>query len=65
MEGYKFTWSRSKGKSNAIKEKLDKALANRDWLDMFQNFKFLNTVASKYDHSPIHLVLESNCRNYF
>lgn len=62
MEGYKFTWSKSKGKSDAIEEKLDTMLANLDWIDMFPNFKLKNIVASKSDHSPIRLLLDANCK---
>jgi len=35
MEGYNYTWSKSKGQPNAIEEKLDRTLANLDWFDMF------------------------------
>lgn len=59
MEGYKYTWTKSKGKTNAIEEKFDRAMANLEWLDMFPNFKFRNTMALKSDHSLTHLILDS------
>lgn len=64
-EGYKFTWTKSKRKPDEIEEKLDRALANLDWLDMFPDFKLKNFIASKSDHSPIHLLLDANCRKSF
>ena len=43
----------------------ERALTNLDWHDMFPNFRFHNTIASKSDHSPVHLVLDSNHKTNF
>ncbi|MCI42672.1 endonuclease/exonuclease/phosphatase family protein, partial [Trifolium medium] len=34
---------------------LDRAMANVEWLQMFQEVRLLNLVATKSDHSPIML----------
>lgn len=65
MEGYGFTWSKSKGKHNAIEEKLDRAMTSFDWLNMLPNVKLRNLIAFKLNHSPIHLLLDANCRKSF
>ena len=36
IEGYLFTWFKSLGTPRAIKERLDRALANNVWFDFFQ-----------------------------
>lgn len=65
MEGYGFTWSKSKGKHNAIEEKLDRAMTSFDWLNMLPNVKLRNLIAFKLNHSPIHLLLDANCKKPF
>ena len=35
MVGHPFTWEKSKGQSNWVEEKLDKALAQEDWFCSF------------------------------
>ncbi|KAL2984842.1 hypothetical protein AAZX31_12G113500 [Glycine max] len=64
IEDYTYTWARRKGKANAIKKKLNRALATCDWMDLFPNFKLINAMASKLDHSPI-LLLDANSRRFF
>ncbi|XP_073019349.1 uncharacterized protein [Primulina eburnea] len=55
MQGYQFTWSRSRGKSNAVEEKLDRAFGNSEWMALFPNAQLSNLVASISDHSPLFL----------
>ncbi|XVF39981.1 hypothetical protein PTKIN_Ptkin01aG0076500 [Pterospermum kingtungense] len=58
MEGYPFTWSRSKGTLNGVEERLDRALVSSSWLVSFPNARLVNLVAAMSDHSPIQLELE-------
>ncbi|XP_058758128.1 uncharacterized protein LOC131631355 [Vicia villosa] len=53
LEGYQFTWTKSRGKDHMVEERLDRALANSGWLSVFPNAKLVNLVASHSDHSPI------------
>lgn len=32
LQGYPFTWSRHRGKTNFVEERLDRALGNSDWM---------------------------------
>ncbi|KHN22070.1 hypothetical protein glysoja_008982, partial [Glycine soja] len=38
MEGYKYTWTRRKGKPNGVEETIDSAPTNIEWFDKFPNF---------------------------
>ncbi|KAI4351428.1 hypothetical protein L6164_005797 [Bauhinia variegata] len=65
LEGYPYTWSRSRGTDNAVEEKLDGALALSLWLDLFQNASLHNLVAPISDHNPIVLKLFRHKRVVF
>ncbi|KAL3011546.1 hypothetical protein AAZX31_07G204100 [Glycine max] len=65
MKGYQFTWNRSRGENDGIKEKLDRGAATLDWIDLFPNFKILNGLSPKYDHSPITMKLNDVKRRHF
>jgi hypothetical protein len=58
MSGYPFTWFKSLGTARAVEEKLDRALANEVWCNMFIHAKLecLTTTAS--DHYPLLLSWE-------
>ncbi|GAU30590.1 hypothetical protein TSUD_392810 [Trifolium subterraneum] len=53
LEGYPFTWIKSRGSDHVIEERLDRALASSEWLDIFPNAKLINLLSSHSDHSPI------------
>jgi hypothetical protein len=53
LEGYPFTWVKSRGSTNIIEERLDRAMATSSWLMMFPEVKLRNLNASHSDHSPI------------
>ncbi|PNY16121.1 hypothetical protein L195_g012831, partial [Trifolium pratense] len=53
LEGYPFTWTKSRGSPNVIEERLDRAMANLQWLMIFPNVKLMNLLTSHSDHSPI------------
>ncbi|CAN1729936.1 LINE-1 reverse transcriptase homolog [Linum perenne] len=53
LEGYPFTWWRSRGQPNAVEERLDRAMINEDWRHKFPNASLTNLTATVSDHSPI------------
>jgi hypothetical protein len=53
LEGYPFTWIKSRGADHVIEERLDRALASSDWVSKFPNVKLRNILSSHSDHSPI------------
>ncbi|XP_058005333.1 uncharacterized protein LOC131181321 [Hevea brasiliensis] len=58
LHGYPFTWERGKGSSHWVQERLDRALANLNWLDYFHNCRLSNLSHSVSDHSPMFLYFE-------
>lgn len=50
MERYPFTCFKSLGTHWAAKERLDRALANEAWFQLFPNAKLENLVVSASDH---------------
>ena len=56
LKGYLFTWERGRGSSHWVEERLDRALVNVSWLNLFSNAKLNNLVAPISDHSPIELI---------
>ena len=58
-KGYPFTWNnRRPGEANT-KIRLDRAMANKDWIGKFQMSKVLHLSADASDHSPIILQVQS------
>jgi hypothetical protein len=53
LEGYPFTWIKSRGRATVIEERLDRAMATSTWLMMYPEVKLQNLLASHSDHSPI------------
>ena len=53
VEGYPYTWLKSLGTSHAVEERLDHALGNNLWFDMFPNAIVETLVAPASDHYPI------------
>jgi hypothetical protein len=53
LEGYPYTWIKSRGFDHATEERLDRALATLEWPYLFPNAKLINLLASHSDHSPI------------
>ncbi|XP_058764159.1 uncharacterized protein LOC131637577 [Vicia villosa] len=53
LEGYPFTWIKSRGAAHMIEERLDMSLADPGWLHLFPVAKLTNLVATHSDHSPI------------
>jgi hypothetical protein len=67
LEGYPYTWIKRRGSPEVVEERLDRAMANSQWLMTFPGVKLVNLLSSHSDHSPILLQnspLPLNSRNY-
>ncbi|CAN0881186.1 Transposon TX1 uncharacterized 149 kDa protein [Linum grandiflorum] len=53
LEGHQFTWWKSKGTSDAVEERLDRAMVNPQWTIQFPKARLVNSVAPVSDHSPL------------
>lgn len=53
VEGYPFTWFKSLGMPHAVEERLDRALANTGWFNIFPTTTLENLAAPSSDHYPI------------
>lgn len=53
LEGHHFIWIRSRRTSQVIEERLERAMENIGWLDIFHNVQLLSLLTSHSDHSPI------------
>ncbi|GAU20296.1 hypothetical protein TSUD_337770 [Trifolium subterraneum] len=53
IEGHQFTWIKSRGTPHVIEERLDRAMANTSWLQLFPQVRLTNLLAAYSDHSPI------------
>jgi hypothetical protein len=53
LEGYPFTWFKSLGTPRAVEERLDRALANNAWFNIFPNAMLETLAAPASDHYPI------------
>jgi len=53
IEGYPYTWFKSLGTPRAVEERLDRALANNLWFNLFPNAYVEMLVAPASDHYPI------------
>ena len=53
MEGYQFTWERSRGRVDWVEEKLDRVFASADWIRQFRRAKVWSLESSCSDHLPI------------
>uniref|UniRef100_A0A803PVR0 Reverse transcriptase domain-containing protein n=1 Tax=Cannabis sativa TaxID=3483 RepID=A0A803PVR0_CANSA len=56
LVGYPYTWERGRGTSNWVEVRLDRALANQKWLEIFNSAKLINMEISSSDHCPILLI---------
>uniref|UniRef100_A0A803QEL1 Reverse transcriptase domain-containing protein n=1 Tax=Cannabis sativa TaxID=3483 RepID=A0A803QEL1_CANSA len=56
LTGYPYTWEKGTGTPNWIEIRLDRALMNQRWMDLFTSAKLFNLEWSSSDHCPILLV---------
>ncbi|XP_074342053.1 uncharacterized protein LOC141679451 [Apium graveolens] len=67
MEGYPYTWERSRGTERWVQEKLDRVFVNEGCKSLFPTNKVYNLIAPSSDHSAIFLqvsVWRPVARNY-
>ncbi|XP_074358334.1 uncharacterized protein LOC141697724 [Apium graveolens] len=57
LSGGKFTWEKSRGSSNWVREKLDRGYATMSWCNKFLMYNLKILHASVSDHEPIMLEL--------
>ncbi|XP_019176908.1 PREDICTED: uncharacterized protein LOC109172215 [Ipomoea nil] len=55
MDGYQFTWEKSKGMINWMEERLDKVLVTESWLSTVLSARVTNLATRKSDHSALFL----------
>lgn len=53
MRGYQYTWSRGLNSDQRIEARLDRAMANRDWLDRFADYELHNCGPSSSTIFPL------------
>lgn len=53
--GEKFTWEKSRGKTDWVQERLDRAFANNGWCELFPHAELKVWDVSTSDHLPIFL----------
>ncbi|XP_063950676.1 uncharacterized protein LOC135153017 [Daucus carota subsp. sativus] len=57
LSGGKYTWEKSRGTSNWVRERLDRAFVSRSWLSQFPMCHLSVHHTSCSDHDPINLDL--------
>uniref|UniRef100_A0A803QI56 Reverse transcriptase n=1 Tax=Cannabis sativa TaxID=3483 RepID=A0A803QI56_CANSA len=60
LVGHPFTWEKGRGSRNWIEVRLDRALINDAWSQIFQGASLINLEISSSDHCPIFLEPEIN-----
>jgi len=65
IEGYPYTWFKSLGTPRAVEERLDRALANNLWFNLFPNASVETLVAPASDHYPILLQRTPKLRPHY
>jgi len=53
FRGYKFTWNNKRPSATNTRERLDRAVANKEWLDAF----FASSVSHEFSHALDHMPL--------
>ena len=54
--GGKYTWCRSYEENNIILERLDRAMATTDWIELFSATKVVHLECGSSDHKPIIII---------
>lgn len=55
--GAPYTWERGRGTFDWVEERLDRAFANRDWIDRFNQSRAFHLLQTTSDHLPMFLEL--------
>lgn len=53
LQGYQYTWERGAGTSEWIEVRLDRALVNSEFMNMFKDATITNLEVSTSDHCPL------------
>lgn len=53
LEGYLFTWARSKESFRGVEERFDRAMVSPSWNDLFPEARLFNLIAPISDNNPI------------
>ena len=62
-QGPGFTWTNGREGKDLIRERLDRVLANAEWLDVFPNSKVIHLPRTFSDHCPILVIFEDRPRS--
>lgn len=57
-KGQSFTWSNNREGDQRIRERIDRAIANRDWVRKFPAITIIHKLIMESDHCPIIIELE-------
>ncbi|XP_035545422.1 uncharacterized protein LOC118348263 [Juglans regia] len=60
FNGPKYTWSNKRAGFNLIKERLDRGIANLEWIELFPNAYITTLTRDSSDHAPILLDTSKN-----
>lgn len=60
--GQKFTWERGNFADTNIRERLDRGMANIEWLNLFTNFSVQHLPHPFYNHCLIFIQIETNVK---
>jgi exonuclease III len=64
IQGHAYTWARRLGHEDVVEERLDRALVNQSWMNLFPHCTLHNLVSGASDHSPILLNTEHQMYTY-
>ncbi|GLT71972.1 hypothetical protein SLA2020_439500 [Shorea laevis] len=64
FQGPKFTWNNSISGYHFTKERLDRAIANKEWCELFLAADVSVEAARTSDHSPVLLTLKKSSETY-
>lgn len=63
LVGHQYTWERGRGTEDWMEIRLDIALTNASWLELFPVAKLYNLEGSTLDHNPLLLVPQQKVKN--
>lgn len=66
--GPKYTWSNGRGLCSIVWKRLDRGLANDQWLEMFPAATVSHLASTGLDHNPLLLelhIMQDNGKQYF
>ncbi|XP_017632781.1 uncharacterized protein LOC108475324 [Gossypium arboreum] len=64
FHGQKFTWERGNFADTNIRERLDRGLANLEWLNLFNDYFVQNLPHSFSDHCPILIKITPKMKHF-